>query len=151
MVEPLADGAKNPELISDEVALRALLMTIATPTNNPTVSQAAALRAKVGRMKLDEADLTILAQGLGGFHGLATAQRARIAAAREIGQRSPSPSAFANIVAADRQLDTLVADSYRELLQSLSPAGAAKLQEHLAYVKTKIKIVPPPNMSMPRR
>jgi hypothetical protein len=32
-------------------------------------------------------------------------------------------------------------------MTALSPAGALRLQEHVARIKTQTKITPPPNMS----
>jgi hypothetical protein len=138
-VEPIADGTKNPSSISDEVALRVLLLT------NP--SDTAHLKIKLGRMHLDEADMTILLQELGSLNALATPQRVIITAAREAEQRNPTAVGFENLAAADRKLDVMAADTYRRLLGSLSPSGMAKLQEHVAYIKTKVKVMPPPNMA----
>jgi hypothetical protein len=142
MVEPLADGTKDPSSISDEVALRVLFLT------NPSLSDTVRLKAKFGHMHLEESDMTILLQGLGSLNALATPQRERIAAAREAEQRNPTAAGFENLAAEDRQLDVTAADTYRRLLGSLSPAGAAKLQEHVAYIKTKVKVMPPPNMAV---
>jgi hypothetical protein len=41
----------------------------------------------------------------------------------------------------------LVEDHYEQLLESLSPEGGAKLQEHLLHVKSRIKIFATPDMS----
>ena len=141
MVEPLADGTKDPASISDAVALRALFMT----TSPGDIRR---IRAKFGRTQLEEADMKLLVQGLDRLQGLAGPQQAQIAVARSAARGNPSRAAFDNLAALDRQLDTIAADTYRELLLSLSPAGAAKLREHVAYAKTKIKIMPPPNMTM---
>jgi hypothetical protein len=147
-VEPLADGTKNPAAVPDAVALRVLFLTTSAPAN-PTATQTRRLQAKLGRMNLGQPDMTIFEQRLRAFDALATAQKARIADAREAGKRNPTTAAVAGLVAADGQMDTLLANAYSELRQSLSPEGAAKLQEHLAYIKTKIKVLPPPKMTMP--
>ena len=87
--------------------------------------------------------------GLSSFDARAEAQKARIAGAREAVKRNPTTTTFAELVATDGQLDRLLADTYSAVLQSLSPEGAVKLQEHVAYIKTKIKILPPPKMTAP--
>jgi hypothetical protein len=138
-IQPLADGTKNPQSISDAAALRVVFLSIADPTDTPR------LRARFGRMQLNEGDMTILFQKLGGLHGLVTAQRARIAAAKQ--SWKGGSSTFENVAALDRQLDTFAANAYGELLGSLSPEGAVKLQEHVNYVKTRIKILPQPKMA----
>ena len=145
-VELLADGTKNPASISDEVALRVLFLTTDV-SSNATATNTTRLRAKLSRMHLDESDLTVLMQRLSGLRETVAPQRARIVAAREAVKRNPTAAAFANVIALDRQLDTMAADTYRELLLSLSPEGAGKLREHVAHVKTTIKIIPPPNMT----
>jgi hypothetical protein len=140
-LEPIADGTKDPASIPDEIALRVLFLT------NPGPTDTARLKAKFGHMKLNEADMTILLQEHSLLNGLASPQRADVAAAREALQSNPTRAAFETLAAADRQLDVAAANTYRQLLGSLSPEGAAKLREHVAYIKTKIKVLPPPNMA----
>ena len=140
-VEPLADGTKNPASIPDEVALRVMLLNIADPSDTNR------LRAKFGRMKLQESDMVILVQKVGSIHGLVTAQRARIKTASEARQEISSKVTFADVALLDRELVTLAANAYGELLGSLSPEGATKLREHLAYIKTRIKVFPPGKMA----
>jgi hypothetical protein len=148
MVEPIADGTKNPALIPEAVALRVLFLT---PANSSTagLSDAARLRAKLGRMQLDDSDMAVVTQALAQLQPQATQQLARIADLREEGRRLGTPVSFAALAALDGQLDQTVTDTYRQLLLALSPAGAAKLRDHVAYIKTKIKIIPPPNMTTP--
>jgi hypothetical protein len=147
-LQPLADGTKNPAAIPDEVALRILFLTTTVPAN-ATATETRRQQAKLGRMNLNQADMTVLLLRLRAFDALATTQKARIADAREAVKRDPTTTTFAKLVAADGQLDTLLADTYSAVLQSLSPEGAVKLQEHVAYIKTKIKILPPPKMTAP--
>jgi hypothetical protein len=140
-VQPLADGTTNPASISDEVALRVLFMAVADTSDTTRV------RAKFGRMKLQERDMAVLLQKLQGMQGLVTAQRARIKTAKEARQRNPLTVTFADVAALDRELDTLAANTYGELMASLSAEGANKLREHLAYTKTRIKVFPAANMA----
>jgi hypothetical protein len=44
-------------------------------------------------------------------------------------------------------MGALAEDAYSGVLRSLSADGAAKLREHLDYVKTRIQIFPLPDMS----
>jgi hypothetical protein len=140
-LEPIADGTKDPASISDEIALRVLFLT------NPGAADPVRLKAKFAHMKLKAADMTILLQQHSVLNALASPQRAGVTAAREALQRNPSRAALDNLSAADHQLDLAAANTYRQLLGSLSAEGAAKLREHVAYIKTKIKVLPPPNMA----
>jgi hypothetical protein len=146
IVQPLADGANRSESISDDVALRALFLNLAVPPN-PNAEQSARLRVRVARMRLDDQDFKILTEELGRFYGLMAEQNARIAAARDVSRLNPTSTALAKVVETDQQLSTLVRNSYDALVSKLSPSGRANLQAHITYVKTRIKIIPPPDMS----
>ena len=145
-LEPAIDGSKNPELIPDRAALRSLLLAISVPPN-PDQEETARLRMRVGRMNLDESDIGVLVQELGRFHGLVTAQRARIDQSRATAKLVSNPAALRWFMDEDNELNTLAEDAYDNLLRELSAEGSTKLREHLDYVKTKIKIYPPPDMS----
>jgi hypothetical protein len=107
IVQPLATGAESPESIPDEVALRALFLHIVVPPN-PDAGQTARLRIKAGHIMLDEEDFKVLTDELGRFHGLLSAQNARIAAARDAARLSPTQLTFATLTQADRELSAVI-------------------------------------------
>jgi hypothetical protein len=148
--EPTLDGSVRPEDIPDTVAIRALMQTLRVPSD----SDAAALRQvriRVGRMNLSEIDFENLVRELGDFDTQAKAQEARIEAVR------PSSAAAVSSASAryleDRYVEeqtnfsALLEEHYERLLESLSPEGAAKLQQHMGHIKSRIKVYATPDMS----
>lgn len=142
-VAPLVDGSEQPELIPDDVAIRAFMQTIRVPLD-PDTAALKRLNAQVDRIDLSHADMQILVHELGILDARAQEQEARVEAAL------PSPAADRSAIAHYRgeqaKLRLLMEEHYQQLLGSLSPGGAVKLQEHLWYVKSRIKIYPRPNM-----
>lgn len=126
------------------------MQTLRIPVD-PDAAALRQVRARVGRVNLSEADFEILVHRLGDFDTEARVQEARIEAVR--------PSSAEGISAASTRflqdryieeqaaLSVLVEDHYEQLLESLSSEGAAKLQEHLLHVKSRIKIFATPDMS----
>lgn len=143
-LEPLLDGSVEPQLIPDDVAIRALLSTLRVPPD-PDAATLEQLHTRISKANLSNADIEILARELGRLDTQAKSQEARIEAFR------PTPTA--GRVAVDRYLEqreilnALFVESYQQLLASLSPEGAAKLQAHLLHVKSRIKVFPTPDMS----
>ena len=143
-LESLLDGSANPELIPDNVAIKVLLATLRVPPNPDTVALEQ-LESRIRRANLSDGDLEILARELGRLDTNAKSQEVRIEAFR--------PNAVASRAAVDRYiqerevLNTMFVEHYRQLLASLSPEGAANLQAHLTYVKSRIKVYPTPDMS----
>jgi hypothetical protein len=148
--ELLFDGSVRPEDIPDGIAISALMHSLRVPTD-PDATALRQVQAKVRRLNLTEGDFEILVSELADFDTEAKAQEARIEAIR--------PSSAAGISAASarfledryveeqRNLGSLAEDRYEQLLESLSPEGTARLQEHLLHVKTRIKIFAPPDMT----
>ena len=141
---PLLDGSAQPELIPDEIAILALLGTLRVPPNPDSVALER-LKSRINRASLSNADMEILARVLGRLDTQAKSQEARIEAFR--------PTSTASRAAVDRYieerevLNALFVEHYQQLLASLSPEGAAKLQTHLLHVKSRIKVFPTPDMS----
>jgi hypothetical protein len=100
---------------------------------------------------LDEADFEILVRELGVLDTRAKDQEARIEAVRTslAGAASGTTARFLEDQYREERenLSSLVADHYQQLLQSLSPEGAASLQAHLSHIKSRIKVYPTPDMS----
>ena len=88
-----------------------------------------------------------LTYALGRYHRLQTAQESRIEAQRRTAEASQTRAAYEWFIEEDKKVNALAVDAYHDLLRTLSPAGAVKLREHLDYIKTKMKIYPPPDMS----
>ena len=148
--EPLFDGAVRPGDIPDSVAIRALMQTLRVPANADAGARSQ-LRVRAGRVGLGEADFEILVRELGVLDTQAKEQEARIEGIRTslAGAASGTTARFLESQFREEQdeLGALVADSYEQLLRSLSPEGAAKLQAHLSHVKSRIKIYPTPSMA----
>lgn len=144
-VEPIADGSKDPNSISDDVALRVLFTSLALPAN-PSPQESARLRTKIHRMNLSDDDTQLLIKEITDLSSRARNQNTQIAVARQVAYNQPSAATQNAVLEADQQLQVIIQDSYNRLLQVFSSEGASKLQAHLAYIKTKIKIIPPPKM-----
>jgi hypothetical protein len=144
-VSPLVDGSEHPELIPDHVAIRALMQTLRI-SPYPDMLAMEQLHARVARVNLSDADKDILVRELGIFDTRASQQQARIESVRPF-PATADRTAIARYVEEQERFGSLIVDHYGQLLASLSPEGAAKLQEHLLHVKSRIKIYSPPDMS----
>jgi hypothetical protein len=146
LVSPVIDGAKTPELIPDDVALRTLLGTIALPAA-PSLKEQARVNSKLQLLGLDAQDQQVLTQELRLYYTASAERKQRMASIRQSVGINYGPTTWTALVQEDQALSRLAVDTYSMLLTALSPAGALRLQEHVAQIKTKIKITPPPNMS----
>ena len=104
LVEPLVDGATNPELIPNDAALRSLFLAIMLPSN-PDKDQLDTLRLKVGRMNLSESDMDILVRELGNFYRLAEWQISQIKARRDTAKISANAATFSCVQARRQQTE----------------------------------------------
>jgi hypothetical protein len=143
--EPLVDGSVQPELIPDDVAIRALMQTLRVPAE-PDAADLKELRSRLDRVSLNNADMQVVVRALGIFDARAQEQEIRMNAVRP----SDAVSAGRNVIARYQQersnLDALIMDHYLRLLASMSPEGEAKLRAHLRHVKSRIKIYPMPDL-----
>jgi hypothetical protein len=148
--EPVLNGSLRPEDIPDSVAIRALMQTLRVPSS-PDTAGVSQVRSRTGRMNLSETDFEILVRELGDFDTQAKAQEARIEAVRpsSVGTVSAASTRFLEDRYVEEQatLSALIEDHYQQVLESLSPEGAAKLREHLFHVKSRIKVYAVPDMS----
>jgi hypothetical protein len=142
---PLLDGSEDPELIPDDVAIRALMQTLRVPPN-PDMLALNQLQARVDRVNLSDTDVEILVLQLGILDTQAKAQEARIDAVRPAFGEADR-AAITRYITERKRLESLLVHHYQELLASLSPAGAAKLKQHLLHVKSRIRIYPTPDMT----
>jgi hypothetical protein len=145
LVAPVIDGAKTPERIPDDVALRTLLETIALPAA-PSPKEQVRVDRKLAHMGFNTEDLQVLREELRLYHVLSTEQKGRVARIRQMAGGSLSPTLWNALVQEDQGLSRLAVGTYDRLRSSLSPTGALRLQEHVAQIKKNIKITPPPKM-----
>jgi hypothetical protein len=142
------DGAKNPELIPDEVAYRMLFLAVAEP-EDATDEQKARARAKIAAAQLSEEDTQALLSLMADFHKETAAVLAENATIRA---RNPFPDRLSTdwpiVVELRKRMEANALNTMAALPARLSPEGVAKLQAHLAEVKRGIKRVPLPNMDL---
>ena len=136
------DGKRNPELIPDRVAVAMFLSAIAIPANadGRTV---ASMEAKVKRMRLSGADMSVLRAELAGLHGRLGAQQQVITAAYSAAKTERTPQAEARAVSAREGRYALTSESYARLRRTLSRDGARQLITQVARVKTQTKALGP--------
>jgi hypothetical protein len=146
LVAPVIDGAKTPGRIPDEVAFRTLLGTIALPAA-PSAKEQARVNSKLQLLGLDAHDQQVLTQELRLYYTASAERKQRMDSIRQSVGINYGQTTWTALVQEDQALSRLAVDTYSRLLTALSPAGALRLQEHVAQIKTKIKITPPPNMS----
>jgi len=142
------DGAKNPELIPDEVAFQMLFLAVAEP-EDATDEQKTRARAKIATAQLSEEDTQAFLKLLADFHKETTAVLAENA---KIRARNPFPDRQSTdwpiVVDLRKRMEANALNTMAALPARLSPEGVAKLQAHLAEVKRGIKRVPLPNMDL---
>ncbi len=142
------DGAKNPELIPDEVAYRMLFLAVAEP-EDATDEQKARARAKIIEAELNEADTEAFLNLTTDFHKEMTAVIAQNA---EVRARNPFPDPRSTdweiLVGHRKRMEANVANTIAALPARLSADGQSKLQAHLLVVKQGIKRIPLPNMDL---
>ena len=142
--EPVVDGSARLQDVPDSVAIRVLMQSLRASLNeDPGLRQ---LYSRVQRAELSNADVQILIRGLGEFDSRARNQEARLQAVRPASEVA-SQAEVARFRAEGVAYDNLIADQYRQMIQSMSLEGAAKMREHLDHVKSRIKIYPSPDMS----
>ena len=143
------DGAKNPELIPDEVAYRLVLLAMAEP-ENATDAQKARFQAKVAPAGLDENDIQALFGVLAPFQ---TQVDSLSAQSSQILARDPIPPSgspdYQQLVQLGQQKDTALAQAIGALPARLSSDGATKLQAFVETQKTGMKYLPEAPMKNP--
>lgn len=136
------DGAKNPELIPDEVAYRLVLLALAEP-ENPTDAQRARFQTRIASAKLSEEDSKAFLPILGTFQKQLDALNAR---ADQIRARNPIPLAgtpdYQSLVDLSKQREPVFVEAMSGVPARLSAEGYAKLQTYIQNAKRGMKYLP---------
>ncbi len=136
------DGAKNPELIPDDVAYRLVLLAIAEP-QNATDAQQARFRAKIASAKLGEEDILALLQVLGTFQGQLDALTAQANAITAVNPRPyPGSVDYQKLLTLSQQRQPVFEQAMSALPARLSSSGLAALQTYVQNAKRGMKYVP---------
>ena len=136
------DGAKNPELIPDDVAYRLIFLAIAEPEDAPPERLALA-RDKIAPTGLSENDTQAFLLLLTGFRKQFDALNAQEDGIfkRNFAVHPLSTDAEQLRTLRTRRLQ-LIADTIAALPARLSDEGFAKLQEHVQREKRSMKMCP---------
>jgi hypothetical protein len=139
------DGSKTPELIPDEAAAHMFILGLAAPDNG-TTAQDLRIRAALMRSGLGESDIRTVKSRIMAVHDQIRNLVEGIETIRQRLGPNPPVGARQDLVNQHKQIRALTLATYNGTLASLSIEGAEKLREHIQYVKTRIKIIPPPPM-----
>ena len=136
------DGAKNPELIPDDVACRLVLLAVAEP-QDASDAQKARFRAKIGSAGLTDDDAAALLVIVGALQKQLDALNAQ---ANQILARDPLPLAgtpdYQQLVELSKQRQPVFAEAMSALPARLSADGAARLQAYVQNQKRGMKYLP---------
>lgn len=139
-------GAKNPELIADNLAYKMMLLSFIIP-EKPTDLQKARQQAQMRMLNLSPGDTAALLPLVSDFRDQLKGLSDQVA---EIHKVTPAPvrgsDEWFQLADLQQQRDNLVADTTASLATKLSLDGAAKLQARLPIVKGGITHVPLPNL-----
>jgi len=140
------DGAKNPELIPDEIAYKMLFLSLMEP-ENPTEAEKTRQEAKLRMIRLAEDDQASFLARLGDFRDQIGELGAR---SEEILKATPNPprasAEWLKLSDIEQETNMLVTDTVEALRAQLSAEGFAKLEARLLDFKRTIKAFPMPNM-----
>jgi hypothetical protein len=143
------DGAKNPELIPDDVAYRLIFIAFAE-AEDATAEQKARALGKINPIGFSSDDADAFLRLMGQFY---TGMAAIEAQLTQIYQRSPILSPYSTDAATVRDLanqrEKLIADTIAALPARLSSEGVAQLQAYLQQAKGGMKIIPDSSVKMP--
>jgi hypothetical protein len=136
------DGAKNPELIPDEVALRMIVLAVAEPADATEAQKERAL-AKLNPIGLSEEDTVAFLNLLAEFQGQADALDKQAA---EVYLRAPFPhpasTDYQQLANLGNQKSELISNTAAAVPLVLSQDGLLKLTAYLPQAKTGMKIIP---------
>ena len=136
------DGAKNPELIPDEVAYRMIVLAIAEPANATDAATERA-RAKLGPIGFSEDDAAAFLTLLSEYQTQADTLDKQAAA---VYLRSPIPhpasTDYQQLVELGKQKSQLAANAVAAIPARLSEDGVEKLRIYLPQAKKGMKIIP---------
>jgi hypothetical protein len=138
------DGAKNPEMIPDGVALRMIVLAVAEPTNAPEEQKERA-RAKIASIGLSDEDAAAYLALLAQFQDEVDAMDKQVV---EIYQRTPIPdpasTVYEELVDLGKRKDQLANDAVAAtaIPAKLNEDGLARLSAFLPQAKKGMKIIP---------
>jgi hypothetical protein len=138
------DGAKNPELIPDGVALRMIVLAVAESTNAPEEQKERA-RAKIASIGLSDEDAAAFLALLAQFQDEVDAMDKQVV---EIYQRTPIPdpasTVYEELVDLGKRKDQLANDAVAAtaIPAKLNEDGLARLSAFLPQAKKGMKIIP---------
>jgi len=136
------DGAKNPELIPDDVAYRMVFLGVAEP-QDASDAQKARYQAKIASAGLNEDDTEAFRLVLGALQKQLDALNAQ---ANQVLARDPLPQAgtpdYQQLVDLSQQRQPVFAEAMGALPARLSADGAAKLQAYVQNEKRRMKYHP---------
>jgi hypothetical protein len=142
---PKVDGALHPELISDQEAITVFFVSTATP-HNATPQDLRRLDARIRRMGLNESDRAMTIRYIQEFYDNFMPYKNSAATLAAQIHASPDPVLTQRRTAVVLSVEALTARTFGSLAASLSPDGALRLRNHIAYLKTRMKIVAAPPM-----
>jgi hypothetical protein len=141
------DGAKHPELISDDVAYKMLFLSLMEP-ENLTDAQKARQQAKLRTIGFSEKDGAALLAALGDFRDRLADLAGRT---QDILKVTPNPARdspeWQELSDIEQQTNTTVTDTVEALRTGLTPEGFGKFQARMLDFKRTIKAFPTPDMS----
>jgi len=136
------DGTKNPDIIPEVVAYRAVLLALAEP-ENATDAQKARFRAKIASAGLNEDDTLALLVILAAFQKQMDALNAQ---GDQIRARNPLPYPgtpdYQQLLDLTQQREPVFAEAMSALPARLSLTGAAQLQAYVQNQKRGMKYHP---------
>jgi hypothetical protein len=140
------DGAKNPELIPDDVAYKMLFLSLMEP-ENPSDAQKARQEAKLRMIGLSDNDKAGFLAKLGDFRDRLSDLGGRT---QEILKVTPKPARdsadWQELSDIEQQTNTVVTDTVEALNAGLSQEGFGKFQAGMLEFKRTIKAFPMPKM-----
>jgi hypothetical protein len=136
------DGAKNPELIPDEVALRMIVLAVAEPADATEAQKERAL-AKLNPIGLSEEDTVAFLNLLAEFQGQADALDKQAA---EVYLRAPFPhpasTDYRELLELGKQKVQLLRNTVAAIPACISEEGLLKLTVYLPEAKRGMKVLP---------
>lgn len=142
---PKIDGAIHPERNSDQEAITLFYVSTSLPTLS-TPTDLRRVHSQLGRMGLNELDRAAALRSINTFHDSFLPYKVSAASMADRLRMKPDAEVARQRVMLIRSVDVLALRSYQALSAQLSTEGATKLREHVAYLKTKMKVVAAPTM-----
>jgi hypothetical protein len=136
------DGAKTPDLIPDDVALRMIVLAVAEPTDASDEAKERA-RAKIAPIGFSEEDAAAFLNLLAEYQDQVDAVDKQVA---EVYERTPIPdpasTVYKQLLDLGKQKDRLTNDNVAAIPAKLSQDGLLMLSAYLPEAKKGMKIIP---------